>query len=115
MIRMRNITGEDRAPVLTEGPLVERHPQKIAEWLSARAQRKVAFDHVETEWTRRGPLFAPSRFYRVAAPAEPGWQGWLRQLFSTPSAPCPEPVPEVVPASTPPSSSIRRGGVKFSG
>lgn len=37
-------------------PLVERHPQKIAEWLSARAQGKVAFDHVETEWTRRGPL-----------------------------------------------------------
>ncbi len=37
-------------------PLAERHPQKIADWLSARAQRKVAFDHVETEWTRRGPL-----------------------------------------------------------
>lgn len=37
-------------------PLVERNPHKIAEWLSARAQRKVAFDHVETEWTRRGPL-----------------------------------------------------------
>lgn len=37
-------------------PLAERHPQRIADWLSARAQRKVAFDHVETEWTRRGPL-----------------------------------------------------------
>ncbi|RZA18981.1 MAG: TIGR02099 family protein, partial [Lysobacteraceae bacterium] len=37
-------------------PLAERHPEKIADWLSARAQRKVAFDHVETKWTRRGPL-----------------------------------------------------------
>ncbi|MCL1633140.1 TIGR02099 family protein [Luteimonas sp. SX5] len=37
-------------------PLAERHPDKIAGWLSERAQRRVAFDHVETEWTRRGPL-----------------------------------------------------------
>ena len=37
-------------------PLAERHPDRIAEWLSARAQRPVAFDHVATEWTRRGPL-----------------------------------------------------------
>ncbi|MGH8027026.1 MAG: YhdP family protein, partial [Pseudoxanthomonas sp.] len=37
-------------------PLAERHPQKIAAWLSARAGRPVAFDHVATEWTRRGPL-----------------------------------------------------------
>jgi len=37
-------------------PLAERHPDKIAEWLSERAQRRVVFDHVETEWTRRGPL-----------------------------------------------------------
>lgn len=37
-------------------PLAERHPDKIAAWLSERAQRHVAFDHVETEWTRRGPL-----------------------------------------------------------
>lgn len=37
-------------------PLAERHPQRIADWLSARAQRSVRFDHVETEWTRRGPL-----------------------------------------------------------
>lgn len=37
-------------------PLAERHPQKIATWLSARAGRPVAFDHVTTEWTRRGPL-----------------------------------------------------------
>ncbi|MEP6632971.1 MAG: YhdP family protein [Luteimonas sp.] len=37
-------------------PLVERHPDKIAAWLSARAGRNVAFDKVETEWTRGGPL-----------------------------------------------------------
>lgn len=37
-------------------PLAERHPDRIAAWLSARAQRPVAFDHVRTEWTRRGPL-----------------------------------------------------------
>ena len=37
-------------------PLAERHPAKIAAWLSARAGRPVAFDHVDTEWTRRGPL-----------------------------------------------------------
>lgn len=37
-------------------PLAERNPERIADWLSARAQRPVAFDGVETEWTRRGPL-----------------------------------------------------------
>ena len=37
-------------------PLAERHPDRIAAWLSARAGRQVAFDKVETEWTRRGPL-----------------------------------------------------------
>lgn len=37
-------------------PMAERNPGRIAEWLSARAQRPVAFDRVETEWTRRGPL-----------------------------------------------------------
>ncbi len=37
-------------------PLAERHPDRIAEWLSARAGRVVQFDHVQTEWTRRGPL-----------------------------------------------------------
>ena len=37
-------------------PLAERHPDKIAGWLSARAGRPIAFDHVETQWTRRGPL-----------------------------------------------------------
>ena len=37
-------------------PLVERHPDKVAAWLGARVRGEVAFDHVETEWTRRGPL-----------------------------------------------------------
>lgn len=37
-------------------PLAEQHPERIATWLSQRAGRTVAFDHVETEWTRRGPL-----------------------------------------------------------
>ncbi|GGD57158.1 YhdP family protein [Pseudoxanthomonas indica] len=37
-------------------PLVERHPDKVAAWLSERAGRPIAFDAVETQWTRRGPL-----------------------------------------------------------
>ena len=37
-------------------PLAERNPQRIAGWLGARARAPVAFDHVRTEWTRRGPL-----------------------------------------------------------
>lgn len=37
-------------------PLAERHPDKIAAWLSERAGRPVAFDQVQTQWTRRGPL-----------------------------------------------------------
>ena len=37
-------------------PLAERNPDRIAQWLSQRAGRPLAFDRVETEWTRRGPL-----------------------------------------------------------
>ena len=37
-------------------PIVERNPEKIAAWLSARAGRPVSFDTVTTQWTRRGPL-----------------------------------------------------------
>ena len=37
-------------------PMAERHPDKIAAWLSQRAGRTVSFDRVETAWTRRGPL-----------------------------------------------------------
>ena len=37
-------------------PLAERHPDRVAAWLSERAGRPVAFDRLEAEWTRRGPL-----------------------------------------------------------
>src|SRR5690606_34752455 len=37
-------------------PLAERHPELIARWLGERSGREVAFDRVETDWTRRGPL-----------------------------------------------------------
>lgn len=37
-------------------PLAERHPDRIAAWLGERIGRPVAFDRVETQWTRRGPL-----------------------------------------------------------
>ena len=37
-------------------PMAERNPERIAAWLSQRAGRPVAFDRVETQWTRRGPL-----------------------------------------------------------
>lgn len=37
-------------------PLAERNPDRVAAWLSDRAGRPVAFDRLETEWTRRGPL-----------------------------------------------------------
>ncbi|MEI2455946.1 MULTISPECIES: YhdP family protein [Lysobacter] len=37
-------------------PLAESHPEQVAQWLSQRAGRPVAFDRVQTQWTRRGPL-----------------------------------------------------------
>ncbi|MCA0394157.1 MAG: TIGR02099 family protein [Proteobacteria bacterium] len=37
-------------------PLAERHPDRVAAWLGERVGRPVAFDRLETEWTRRGPL-----------------------------------------------------------
>src|SRR5690606_20738372 len=37
-------------------PLGERHPDRGAAWLGERAGRSVAFDRLETEWTRRDPL-----------------------------------------------------------
>jgi len=37
-------------------PLAERHPERIAAWLSARVGRPVTFARAETQWTRRGPL-----------------------------------------------------------
>ena len=37
-------------------PLAERHPDRVAAWLTERAGRPVGFDRLETSWTRRGPL-----------------------------------------------------------
>ncbi|WP_372012409.1 YhdP family protein [Pseudoxanthomonas sp. 10H] len=37
-------------------PLVERHPERIAAWLTEKAGRPVGFERVHTQWTRRGPL-----------------------------------------------------------
>lgn len=37
-------------------PLAERHPDRIAAWLSARAGQPVRFERLDTTWTRRGPL-----------------------------------------------------------
>ena len=37
-------------------PWAERHPEHVAAWLSERAGRPVAFDRLDTRWTRRGPL-----------------------------------------------------------
>ncbi len=39
-------------------PLAERHPERLAQWLSDRAGRPVSFDAVDTRWTRRGPLLS---------------------------------------------------------
>ena len=37
-------------------PLVERHPERAAAWLSARAGQPIRFEELQAEWTRRGPL-----------------------------------------------------------
>jgi uncharacterized protein (TIGR02099 family) len=37
-------------------PMAERHPDRIAAFLGGRVHRPVAFDRVETRWTRRGPI-----------------------------------------------------------
>lgn len=37
-------------------PLAERHPDRVAAWLEERAGRPVAFDRLQAQWTRRGPL-----------------------------------------------------------
>jgi uncharacterized protein (TIGR02099 family) len=51
-------------------PLVERHPDKIAAWLGLRVKSAVAFDAVETEWTRRGPLLRLDNL-RIGSGANP--------------------------------------------
>ncbi|NYZ62627.1 YhdP family protein [Luteimonas deserti] len=37
-------------------PWVERNPRAVERWLSERSGRPVAFDTLDTRWTRRGPL-----------------------------------------------------------
>ncbi|UAY76195.1 YhdP family protein [Pseudoxanthomonas sp. X-1] len=37
-------------------PLAQRHPDKVAAWLSQQAGRPISFDALHTAWTRRGPL-----------------------------------------------------------
>ncbi|MBO9715499.1 MAG: TIGR02099 family protein [Pseudoxanthomonas sp.] len=37
-------------------PLVERHPDSVAAWLTEKAGRPVRFERMHTQWTRRGPL-----------------------------------------------------------
>lgn len=37
-------------------PLLERNPERVADWLGERAGHPVQFDGLKTEWTRRGPL-----------------------------------------------------------
>ncbi|MEO5595812.1 MAG: hypothetical protein ABIQ97_01510, partial [Lysobacteraceae bacterium] len=38
-------------------PMVASHPDRIADWLSRRAGRAIAFERAEAHWTPRGPLF----------------------------------------------------------
>jgi uncharacterized protein (TIGR02099 family) len=37
-------------------PWIERHPEKVAAWLSERVGQPVSFENMQTRWTRRGPL-----------------------------------------------------------
>lgn len=37
-------------------PWAERSPERVAQWLSARAGQPVRFERLQAEWTRRGPL-----------------------------------------------------------
>lgn len=50
-------------------PLVERHPERVAAWLSGKAGRPVAFDGMRTAWTRRGPLLELENL-RIGEPGE---------------------------------------------
>jgi uncharacterized protein (TIGR02099 family) len=38
-------------------PLVEKHPDRIAAWLTERVGQPVSFTRAHAEWTRRGPRF----------------------------------------------------------
>jgi uncharacterized protein (TIGR02099 family) len=37
-------------------PLLQRHPDDVAQWLSERLGRRVAIEAVQARWNRRGPL-----------------------------------------------------------
>lgn len=39
-------------------PLVQRHPEDVADWLAQRIGRPVALETVDARWTRRGPLLS---------------------------------------------------------
>lgn len=62
-------------------PLAERNPERIAAWLGERVGRPVAFDRVETEWTRRGPLLKLERL-RVGEGAQAFTVGDTEMLVS---------------------------------
>lgn len=49
-------------------PWLERNPQTVATWLSERAGRPVAFDTLDADWTRRGPLLRVTGL-RIGDPA----------------------------------------------
>ncbi|MEN1926948.1 YhdP family protein [Luteimonas qiangzhengi] len=37
-------------------PALEQNPQRVAQWLTDRSGHPVAFDDLQAEWTRRGPV-----------------------------------------------------------
>lgn len=39
-------------------PLLQRHPDDVAQWLSERLGRRVAIEAVQARWNRRGPLLS---------------------------------------------------------
>ena len=49
-------------------PWLERNPQTVATWLGERAGRPVAFDTLDADWTRRGPLLRVTGL-RIGDPA----------------------------------------------
>ncbi|GAB3386410.1 YhdP family protein [Lysobacter fragariae] len=62
-------------------PLAERHPDRVAAWLSERAGRPVAFDRLETQWTRRGPVLKLDRL-RIGEGAQAFTVGDTEMLVS---------------------------------
>jgi uncharacterized protein (TIGR02099 family) len=63
-------------------PLIESHPADVAAFLSARAGRPIAFDRVETRWTRLGPLLRLDNL-RVGQGAQTVRIGDAEMLVST--------------------------------